>query len=42
MASYNIGLSTTYYIKKQKDQLQSFITSSESVKDLLKWDMETA
>ena len=37
MASYNIGLSTIYAIKKQKDQLWSCMASSENVKDLFKW-----
>jgi hypothetical protein len=36
MAAYNISSSATYNIKKQKDQLQSFIASSDSVKGLLK------
>jgi hypothetical protein len=36
MASYNIGSSTIYDIKEQKDQLLSFMASSGSVKDLFK------
>jgi hypothetical protein len=36
MASYNIGSSTVYDIKKQKDQLQSFMASSGSVRGLFK------
>lgn len=32
MASDNTESSTTYDIKKQKDQFQSFVASSESVK----------
>jgi DDE superfamily endonuclease./Tc5 transposase DNA-binding domain./CENP-B N-terminal DNA-binding domain. len=36
MAAYNIGSSTIYDIRKQKDQLRSFLASSENVKDLLK------
>ena len=34
MASYNIRLSTVYDIKKWRDQLQLFVASRESVKDL--------
>jgi hypothetical protein len=38
MISYNIGSSTSYDIKKQKDQLQSFMTPSKSVKKLkVRW-----
>jgi Tc5 transposase DNA-binding domain. len=37
MAAYNIGSSTISDMKKQKDQLQSFMASSESVKGLWKW-----
>ena len=36
VASYNIGLSAVYDIKKQKDQLQLLMVSSESVKGLFK------
>jgi hypothetical protein len=36
MASYTIGSSTIYDIKKQQDHLQSFMASSESVKDVFK------
>jgi hypothetical protein len=36
VASCNIGLSTMYDIKNQKDQLSSLMASSESVKDLFK------
>jgi len=36
MVSYNNGSSTTYDIKKQKDQLQLFMATSGSVKDLCK------
>ena len=36
MASCNIGSSTVYHIKKWKDQLHSFMASSESVKDVFK------
>jgi hypothetical protein len=36
MAAYNIGSSTIYDIRKQKDQLRSFLASSENVKGLLK------
>jgi hypothetical protein len=36
MASYNIASSTVCDIKKQKDQLQLFMASSGSAKDLLK------
>jgi hypothetical protein len=36
MASHNIGLLTTYDIKKWKFQLHSFMASSESVKGSLK------
>jgi CENP-B N-terminal DNA-binding domain. len=32
MASYNIGSSPVYEIKKQKDQLQFFMASNENVK----------
>jgi len=32
MISYNTGSSTIYDIKKQKDQLQSFMAQSKSVK----------
>ena len=32
MISYNTGSPTIYDIKKQKDQLQSFMTPSKSVK----------
>jgi hypothetical protein len=35
MASYT-GSSTIHDIKKQKDELQPFMASSESVKDLVK------
>ena len=42
MTSYNIGLSTNYYIQKWKNQLQSFMTSSESGKDFFKQDTERA
>jgi len=42
MTPYNIGLSTNYYIKKWKNQLQSFMTSSNSRKDLFKQDTERA
>ena len=31
-ASYNVGLSTAHDIKKQKDQLQLFVASGDSVK----------
>jgi len=34
MASYNTGSSTVYDINKWKDQLQSLVSSVESVKDL--------
>jgi len=37
MASYNIGSSTVFAIKKQKDQLWSCMASSGNVKDLFKW-----
>ena len=37
MASYNIGSSTVYNIRKQKDQLWSFMATSESAKGLFKW-----
>jgi hypothetical protein len=37
MAAYSIGSSAVYNIKKQKDQLQSFMASSDSAKGLLKW-----
>ena len=37
MASYNTGSSTVYDIKKQKDQLWSFMTLSENVNDIFKW-----
>jgi len=37
MASYNTGSSTVYDIKKQKDQLRSFMTLSENVNDIFKW-----
>ena len=40
MTSYNTGLSTNYYIQKWTKQLQSFMTSSESGKDLFKRDTE--
>ena len=33
MASYNAALLATYDRKKCKDQLRSFVTSSEIVKD---------
>jgi len=36
MAAYNIGSSTIYDIRKQKDQLRLFLASSENVKGLLK------
>jgi len=36
MASYNIGLSTFYDLKKQKDHLRLFVALSESVKGLFK------
>jgi hypothetical protein len=36
MASYNIELSTIYDTEKQKDQLQSLMALSESVKGILK------
>jgi hypothetical protein len=36
MASHNIGLLTTYDIKKWKVQLQSFMASRESAKGSLK------
>ena len=39
MASYNIGSSTVYAIKKQKDQLWSCMALSENVKDLFKWQI---
>jgi hypothetical protein len=35
MASYHLGSSTAYDIKKQKDQLWLLSVSSESVKDVL-------
>jgi hypothetical protein len=34
MASYNNALSTIYDTKKWKDQLQLFVASNESVKDV--------
>jgi transcriptional accessory protein Tex/SPT6 len=34
---YHTGSSVIYDIKKQKEQLQSFMASSGSLKDLLKW-----
>ena len=40
IASYNVGLSVNYKIKKQKVQLWSFTASSESAKDLFKWKTE--
>lgn len=36
MALYNTGSLTIYAIKKQKDQLRSFMSSSKSVKSLFK------
>ena len=36
MASYTIGSSTVSDVKKWKDQLQSFMSSGESVKDFSK------
>jgi len=36
MASYSFGSSTISDMKKQKDQLWSFVALSESVKDLFK------
>jgi hypothetical protein len=36
MAPYNTGSSTTYLMKKQTDQLQSFKAPLERVKDLFK------
>lgn len=35
MATYSSGSSTVYHIKKRKDQLWSFMVSSEIVKDLI-------
>ena len=35
-SSYNLVLSTGYDIKKEKDQLQSLMASSDSVKDSLR------
>jgi hypothetical protein len=35
-AAYNVGLSTVCDIKKQKDQLQLFVTSGDCVKGVLK------
>jgi hypothetical protein len=37
MAAYGIRSSAIYNIKKQKDQLQAFMPSSDSVNGLLKW-----
>jgi hypothetical protein len=36
VTSYNIGLSTVYEIRKQKDQLQMLLISSESGKGLFR------
>jgi hypothetical protein len=36
MALYNTALLATYDTKKWKDQLRSFVTSSEIIKDLFK------
>lgn len=36
MAAHNVELSTIYDIKKQKDQLRSFMASNERVKELFK------
>jgi hypothetical protein len=36
MTSHNIGLSTVFNMEKQKDQLHSFISASESVKGVVK------
>jgi hypothetical protein len=34
--SYNIGLLTIHEMEKQRDQIQSFMALSESMKDVLK------
>jgi hypothetical protein len=39
--SHNMGLSSICDVKKEKDQLWSFMESSEIVKDLLKWQAWT-
>jgi len=39
LASYITGSSTVYDIKKQKDQLWSFMASNENVNDLFKWQI---
>ena len=39
--SHNLGLSSICDVKKQKDQLWSFMESSEFVNDLFKWQTWT-
>jgi hypothetical protein len=39
--SHNMGLSSICDVKKQKDQICSFVESSEIVKDIFKWQTWT-
>jgi len=39
--SHNMGLSNICDVKKQKDQLWSFMESNEIVKDLFKWQTQS-